>query len=414
MEVSIYRVTKRLMPLLIILFIIVSVGGFFGLSALPPQYQSTARILVERQTQDIPMLDRYQILSAVMVRNELERLKSVTLFSKAMERLGLDSRPYSKIFKDYHKKLQVKQLPSSTVIQVQAMTGSAQSAAELINVLIELLMEENRADRKLEIERTTKYIAEKIEEIRIAKQELAYGRGSAPGRAVIQPALADVMKKLSLCETEFKAEQRKIPAQDWNRVANLFDENTVLIKNYRKAIDPPLTAWAGLTQNNQNNALNIKKLQSQIWREKVKTVNQLKNVINQIPLKNYTWDKMTFSYLRVLEMRALSEKLTGARPMTADTRVISMEEKKLDSLNKMETGLIEKLTDLQVSEGLTDLEITWMDKALPPDEPYFPRLELSIPISLAVALVFCVIVVCLAAAAEESCVESGYNPNKIK
>ena len=189
---------------------------------------------------------------------------------------------------------------------------------------------------------------------------------------------------------ELNTIKRRLPVADWSRFSYLYSEHCVFIKSYKQAINKYVASLALLMANPKSNAAEIKKSQTEIWREKVKSSNQILNSLTQFQLKNADWERLTYTYLRIIEMKELQDKLKGVTTKT--TPIVMVKNKELNSLAEMEEVLIKALTDLKVNEGLISCEIQWLDKAIVPDEPYFPTLTMSIIISILLSFCFCFLV----------------------
>lgn len=393
MEAPIYTIVIRRLPLLALLFIMIVGISIVGLNFIPPQYQTTAKILIKGNSSEISRVDSdlATAISMVSVRNQLERLRSTSLFSSALRKIGLNSDPNSETFQSLYSRLQVKQMPSSTVLQIQMKGKSRETITQVTNTLIECLIEENQTIRKDDVQQIVDYLTGKIQEIQSELESAKYtNKNVATVPKASNKALYDTSRGLALNQIDYQTLQKGLPVTDWNRVSYLFSENSSFIKSYRQAISKPVVSLSVLMSDSKTNSNGIKKIQADIWREKVKTANQILKTIAQFQLKGPNWERLTYTTLRIIELKELQTNLKGK---VVTTPGIVVNDKSVESLIEMEAVLIEKLTNLKMSEGLTDSEIEWVDRAITPDRPYFPTLPLNIVIGILAGLGVCILVI---------------------
>ena len=389
MRPSILRVFLRQKFLFLTLFVISFIGILLLFNFVSPRYQTTARILIERKIFKLAQIENTAEISTILVRNELERLKSTTLFSQALSKVGLDPDPNRAAFSAYYSGLTVKQLPLSTILQIQMNGAEPKIITDLTNALVICLIEENKKLSAEEIQQTEDYLTSKLTELQTEKvgvQNELKSLNQEQIRKVTPKTWNDIKKQIAVYEKDFATLKNKLSAHDWDEASFIYTTKNQCIIDFQNDIRRYENALVAELVNPEPDPGKINALQSSIWQEKVKTVALMQKQLNPLELGlGPEGEKLNFAYLRVVDLRMrqdlLKNILENYKPKVVDPDVKAKLEERLSSLISMESELSQKLAALQINEGITDLEITWVDKAIEPNSPYFPTLLQRILIS---------------------------------
>ncbi len=126
---------RRWMWLLILGLLLGGAVGYFGSNMQEPVYQASTRALVVRASQE-RSADLSYLSDQQLVQTYVELLNTQPVRDAAAERLGYE------IEKDQVK---IQQIRDTQVIEVIVEDQSAKRAAEIANVLVDVLIEQNDA-----------------------------------------------------------------------------------------------------------------------------------------------------------------------------------------------------------------------------------------------------------------------------
>lgn len=387
---SITGVLYRQRALLIFLFIIVFCGSWVGLNYLPPIYQVKASVQVNRRSG----LDRLDILTEdapVNVSNIVQRLKSSTLFENTLKKLGSNLSPGSKEFIRLHQKLSVKELRPSNIIEITFTHRSSEYAARVVNELIDLFIEENGKRSDLKVEESISYIKTKLEYILREKMEIAVEIKRLSGTSQPQVSnkfINDVNADILFTKQEIARLESRLESPVRITVKNAFagidwDSYHHNLYNLEKQL------VGILIRSNWNNPA-IKKLQIDIWKEKSRLASIIESQITNINnLSSNTLKDICAFQVKLYDLNIRRAELLklGANPDS-----ISQKQTELRALEKLENQLIVKLTELQTTGKLSDVEISWVDRAVPLQTPIFPRFSLTLGFSFFAAVFVCLLI----------------------
>lgn len=398
---SIAAVIKRQIVLLFLFSIIIFFAGFYGLKRIPPVYQARATVKVERRGAEIEELDQLKEESSVLIGNMIQKLKSNTLLRKALLRLERDYPIESPEFNRIKKNLQAQKIASSSVIEVKLRYSSAQETARIVNTLLEILMEENGNERRAEVESIKKYIYEKLQETQSEKRRLA-GQMKTPVSS-IRPSATSLSKKERLQEVEGDIRYTN------NKISHLLTQlHEYERRELKKALTPDNQVFSKrrpefelqekrlvdeLLKNGWDSPA-VKSLMTELWRQKTKMVQELqKHFSPKIPGPQNIIDELFVFYVKLydLEIRRQQLRLAGGAVANDGERTLSEEQNVFEALNALESRLIKKLVELESIDDLTLTEISWVDRATPPYQAFFPTPEIILALSLLAVFFTCFI-----------------------
>lgn len=398
---SIAAVIKRQIVFLFFLSIAVFFAGIYGLKRIPSVYQARATVKVERRGAEIEELDQLKEESSVLIGNMIQKLKSNTLLSKTLLRLERDYPIESPEFNQIKKRLQVQKIDSSSVIEVKLRYSEARETARIVNTLLEILMEESQEERKAEVEGIKKYIYGKLRETQSEKLRLA-GQMKTPVSST-RPSAMSLSKKERLQEVEGDIRYTN------NKISHLLTQlHEYERRELKKALTPNNQVFSEyrsefelLEKKLVNELLKtgwdspvVKRLMTDLWRRKTKMVQALQRHFSpKIPGPQNIIDELYVFYVKLydLEIRRQQLQLTGGTVVDDGEQTLSEKQNVFEALNALESRFIKKLTELETIDDLLLTEISWVDRATSPYEPFFPTPEIIFRMSVLAVLLACFI-----------------------
>lgn len=350
-------------------FLIVFWVCFLGMRYFPPVYRVSAAIEVDRRGTDIENIDHSYDQNVVQVNNIVQKLKSATLLQQTLLKLGYDYPIESHEFAVIRDNLSVRPLQPSNVIQITLKYRSALEATQIVNTLVSTLMAENQDSRKAKIDEAINYVTSSLANIR---DQLGQTSRPVTIKSYNPKRIAALLK-----ETE----------DELGRVDGYLTQLMALLNpSQRKAVETVLASqWIGqfrstLTplestliadlQNKNWNHPTVKQDQQIIWREKARLTTSLKTILNQ-ELNGFRVqnpDDFCAYQIKHLELELRRTELQGMSGQTVqhpgDTQATTLKD--------LEERLVQKLVELETLDDPTEIQITWIDKAVSPVDPYFP------------------------------------------
>ena len=350
-------------------FIIVFWACFLGMLNFPPVYRVNAAIEVDRQGTDIENIDQSYDQNVVQVNNTVQKLKSATLLRQTLLKLGYDYPIESREFMALRDNLNVKPLQPSNVIQITFKHRSALEAAQIVNNLVDNLMAENQDSRKAKIDEAISYVTSSLSNIRgqLGPQNL-----SVKAQRYNPQRIGDLLR-----ETE----------NELNRVNRYLAQfKATLTPTERKAVENVLTPQltekfksslaslesnliADLQDKNWKHPVIVKDQQI-IWREKTRLTASLKTILEaqSYGSRIQTSDDLCTYQVKSFELQLRRDELQNM----SNRNLTRPSDTQATVLKDLEERLVQKLVELENLNDPTDIRITWIDKAVPPSDPYFP------------------------------------------
>lgn len=146
--------------LIMAVFSLVFFGCLFVLVLSHPTYQVKALILVDDNS------------SNTRVSNIVQKLKSITLLQITLQELNYQISPGSDEFDKLHKKIFVKQVPSSNVIEITLTHNAPAEATKIVNKLVEVLIQEDVEEGKLRTQKDLDSVQKALSAITLGKKNL--------------------------------------------------------------------------------------------------------------------------------------------------------------------------------------------------------------------------------------------------
>jgi capsular polysaccharide biosynthesis protein len=385
-QTNIHRLPKLL---IIITFIIVFLSCLIRIIYSPPVYQVKAAVLIEKRDVSIEKVDQLSEQTFTQVNNVLQKLKSSSLLHKTLQKLNYPSSPQSPEFTDIQKRLSIRQILPSNVIEVTLSYHSSTQAALIVNTLIETLMDENLVNRRQKVKLALDSVQSSLAEIQSEKLQLAmYTQPSATSRPTsANTYLTETGNAIGNVEQQLAKIVSTLSPQDKNTVEiTLVPQNLAGFKPNLTIMERDLVAnlcaegWNGRRVKNQ---------QKTIWIEKTKATDYLKEIVSQKAdlTKNNSLTELCALQVKLYDLQIRQNELQLLVPNQDKQPPVLEKEKQIASLKELEDRLISKQIELQNVDELSFTEISWIDKAIAVPKPSFPpNIYISFGLSLGAGL----------------------------
>ncbi|HEX3048427.1 MAG TPA: hypothetical protein VHY08_27005 [Bacillota bacterium] len=379
------------------IFIIVFLGCFYLITTAPEMYQVKATIQIERKDYSIEKADQPYEQSIAQLNNTIQKLKSASLLNKTLLKLNYTNMtPESTAFNNLQKRLVIKNIPGSNVIEISLFHKSTLEGTLLVNTLIETLMEENRQSREEEVKQAITYIESSLTEVRTRQLAMTapVKRQNVLSGALYSKYTQDLQTDLQNAEGQLSTLKEPLQAQVRAKLDAFFDRSLPKNQPRLAALERKLVAELGPAGWNSSR---VKAQLSNIWREKTRIAKDLniallrestayerENLNNPEELCVY----QVKLYDLQIRQQIFKERNPGLGNPSVNNRATTSDQKaEAKSLQELEDRLINKLTELENFNELSSLEINWLDRAIPLSKPYFPpSLALTAGLSLGLAL----------------------------
>lgn len=376
--------------LVIIVFIIVFTGCLVRIFFTPPSYQVKASILIEKRDVSIERIDQFYEQSFVQINNILQKLKSSSLLNKTLQKLNFTYSLTSPQFTELQKRLNVRHMSPSNVVQITLSHPSAPEAARIVNTLIETLMEDNLLNRREKIKQALDSVQSSLSEIQIEQRQIV--SLNLPSPASANRYLADVDAEIRTTEKQLAKLQADLPilpiSEKSVMEATFNSQNLIRFKPNFMLLEKKLAP--NLCSSGWNNR-EVKNLLRSIWIEKTKTAKSLKEELSvkMDVTKLANIDDLCAYQVKLYDLQIRQSELRSSVPRTENQPLLSEKDKQYQSLKELESRLIKKQVELENVDEFSFTEISWIDKAIPSSEQSFPPKN----IYLVLGLCFCIALV---------------------
>jgi capsular polysaccharide biosynthesis protein len=359
--------------------------GYLLLST--PSYQVRATILIQRNEFGVPQIDEFLVFNNAEVSNVIQKLKSVYLLEKTLQKLNYNLSTTSEEFLRIKKNLSVRQIPGSNAIEISLRHPVLKEATQIVNTLVETLRQDDMMEHR-----------SKIQQALISVQTaLALVQNENPAAQVLQPnikrsAIDTYLKEIN--DDLYKTEQRLIVLQSDLSQNQMDIINETFTPRSLERFKPGITIaekkLAGYLLAGSWNSQNVQNQLKKIWKEKTKITATLKEQLDMrldIPIRII--DDICAYQIRRFDLQIRKQEFiqlkrtytsSEAKPSSAELN------KPYESLRKIETDLIEKQTILQSLNDITLTKINWLDKALPVKPALRSNILLTFGFSFGLAL----------------------------
>lgn len=373
--------------LIFVVFIIVFTGCLIRIYFTPPSYQVKGSILIEKRDISIERIDQFSEQSNVQINNILQKLKSSSLLSKTLQKLNFAYSITSPEFTVLQKKLNVRHMSPSNVVQITLSHPSGPEAARIVNTLVETLMEDNLLNRREKIKQALDSVQSSLSEIQIEQRQFV--SLNQPSTASVNRYLPDVDAEIRKTEQQLAKLQADLPVSEKSVMEATFNsQNLIRFKPNLLLLEKKLAP--NLRSGGWNNQ-EVKNLLRSIWIEKTKTVKSLKEELSAKldVTKIANIDDLCAYQVKLYDLQIRQSELRSLVPGTENQPLLSEKDKQYQSLRELEARLIKKQVELENVDEFSFTEISWIDKAIPSSEQSFPpkNIYLVFGLSFCIALV---------------------------
>src|SRR3990172_81921 len=110
-------------------------AGWFGSRLQAPVYEAETRVLVARAPQDRPS-DATYLTDQQLIQTYVQLVSTTPVLDEASQRAGVSIR---------EEQVRVEALPNTQVIRITVEAGDSAEAAEVANILVQVLIDRNEA-----------------------------------------------------------------------------------------------------------------------------------------------------------------------------------------------------------------------------------------------------------------------------
>lgn len=402
-----WRIIRLRKVIILAVFLLVVITTTAVTFVLPPSYSSTARIRVERDTPDIALLgmpvqssayDQYYLMT------EFEVLKSRKILDPVIEQLNLNKK-YSEKAKSARefttqesydilsRELDVKQFRNTSIIEISAISGEKQLAADIANAVAAGYEKYRDSLRTGKDERGFFALTNKL-----AKMDLELkAKGDKVDALKIQLQVPDIIASGQDFQSLSTDEVRRLGMQKTDTGTRLSQEETILnglkkvqgdvLRNAVNVAHPT----AQLTQLMQDLSLTEVKKASLLpdfgpEHSEVKKVNDVLAKLNAM-IDDAVAGIMTTMEMQVQADRQMlsdiDRKFTESKDQDAkkmlDYAPYRTAKREFDTLRRVYEGLYATVTQEDVSASISKkASVELIDRALPGIRPVKPSKILNI------------------------------------
>ncbi|HTH47165.1 MAG TPA: GumC family protein, partial [Candidatus Limnocylindria bacterium] len=410
-----WRIIRLRKVIILAVFLLVVITTTAVTFVLPPSYSSTARIRVERDTPDITLFGMPAASSAFdlyYLMTEFEVLKSRKILDPVIEQLDLNKKyaEKAKAARDYttqesydilSRDLDVKQFRNTSIIEITALSGDKQLAADIANAVARGYEEDRDRLRSAKDERGLHTLTNKLAKLDVdLKAKLA-----AVTKLKIDLQVPDIIDSGQDFQSLSIDEIRRLGMQKTDTETRLSQAETIL--NGLKSVSGDVLRNAinvahptpQLTQLMQDLSITEVKKAALLpdfgpEHPEVKKVNDVLATINaQI-------DDAVAGIMKTLELQVsadrqmladIKQKFTDAKTedakKLADYAPYRNEKREFDTQRRVYEGLYAQVTQEEINASISKKSsVEFIDKALPGIRPVKPSKILNISLGCVAGL----------------------------
>jgi hypothetical protein len=398
-EKSVSKVIYEQIYFLVFFSFIIFFLSFFLIKHISPTYGVKGSIKLEKRGRTIESLDLLKEETGALIGNTVQKLKSNTLLNEALLRLNYNYPINSPEFIKLKEKMRIRSLSPGSVIEISFSHQYPEQAAELVNTMFQVLMDQNIMERETEVKGSKEYIILRLNEIREKKLKLLEENGEVIktlGTSQIEEKRNKYLKELgndlNYTNKKINGFYLSLHKYEVDEIKKILTPNNWLLKTKRSKFDELEQELVFGLMNGSWNTPQVKELMKKIWREKVNTVDIMKRVYGkQIPGPENIIGNIFVYYVKLYDLQIRQELLVKFTQDTPPVDLLREKQIAYESLLTLENRFINKLSELEGVGELPFTEISWVDQAVPPHEPCFPTKKSTIGLSLLAVLCFCFI-----------------------
>jgi succinoglycan biosynthesis transport protein ExoP len=394
---------------------VVSIATF----RMKPVYEAKARIEIDRENTSIlpfPGSDPYDLVTDMdnYIETQSKILTSETLALQTIRNAGLATHPdFAKggipseavatgslanqdrppELSKFLGSLTVKRVPNSRLLDVSFEETSPRLAAEILNKHLDNFIEQNYRGRYEAMTQASRWLADQLDELKIKVQHsedarIAYERKNQiwtvdDKQNVTTQRLADLNKDLSEAQSDrMKKEALVQYAKSGNMDAVPQLQNDANLTDLAKKRTDVSTQYTEALNQYGPNFPKVLRLQ-----EEIKGIDQLietekKNVVDRMES-----DYRAARHLEELRTQAMENQKAEVNAMAEKMVQYNILKREAEANKALYEGLLTKLKEAGISEGLKSSNIRVVDPAMIPSTPVRPAKARNIALALLVGLV---------------------------
>ncbi len=368
---------------------------FFMLTG--PTYHVKASILIQTKDTGIPEIDQFVKLNYPEVSNMVQKLKSVNLLQETLEKLGYNYPPDSMEFTQIRKKLRVKQIPYSNVIEISLSYNSLAEATKIVNTLGETLMQNDLKERREKIRQALDSIQTALDQVQADHTQVKPPAANviSTNRNAVDNYLKEVNDDLYRTTQKLLDLKKDLSQRQIGIINETFDPMS--LNRFKSTLNLAEKQLVRYLLAGGWNSPNVKQQMVHLWKEKSRIAATLKEQLNlRLDIPIHIIENICAYEIRNFDLQIRKQELirlistTPPNPMTR--RSVKGVNKPYESLKELEVELLEKQTILQSLNDLTLAKISWIDKAFPVKPILRSNLLIILGLCLGIAVVAALIV----------------------
>jgi succinoglycan biosynthesis transport protein ExoP len=384
-----------------------------------PVYMATARIEIDRENTSIlpfPGSDPYDLVMDMdnYIETQSKIVTSETLALQTIRNAGLATHPdfapggvpseavatgslanqtRPPELSAFLGSLAVKRVPNSRLLDVTFESTSPQLAAQTLNKHLENFIDQNYRGRYDAMTQASKWLADQLDELKIKVQNsedarIAYERKNQiwtvdDKQNITTQRFADLNKDLSEAQSDrMKKEALVQYAKSGNMDAVPQLQNDVNLTDLSKKRTDVSTQYTEALNQYGPNFPKVQRLQAEM-----KGIDQLieaekKNVVDRMES-----DYRAASHLEELRTKAMENQKAEVNAMAEKMVQYNILKREAEANKALYEGLLTKLKEAGISEGLKSSNIRVVDPAMIPSTPVRPSKSRNIALAFLVGIV---------------------------
>jgi capsular exopolysaccharide synthesis family protein len=381
---------------------------------IKPVYEAGARIEVNGETPDLSNLRELFLQmpsSEDYVQTQVRILQSDDLAIQTVRALRLyddpqfavrsrsnnSGAPFTpaeelKLIQAFHAHLNVAVVRSSRLVEVKFESTSPKQAADAVNTLSDLYVENNFRKKYESAMQASDWMAGQLRELKVKMEQshealINYERenqiyGLDQGQNVTVTKLGDLNKQLTDAEADRIAKQSQYELVKSGRLDDLAAVmSSPLIQDQQRQRAALRDQMADATATLGPKHPRVLRLQQQLQETETEIKNQEQAVAGRIE-SDYLGALKREQLLR----RAFDAQKNEANSLNGKLVEYSLLRREYETNQQLYEGLLQRLKEAGISSGLRSSNIHVVDRARPPITPIRPRKTLNITLSLIVGL----------------------------
>ncbi len=381
---------------------------------IQPVYEAAARIEINGETPDLTNLRELFLqmpTSEDYVQTQVRILQSDDLAMQTVRALHLyedpqfavrpagsnENAPFTsteelRLIGMFHSHLSVAAVRSSRLVEVKFESTNPKEAADVVNTLSDLFVENNFRKKYESAMQASDWMAEQMRELKVKMEQshealIKYERDNQifaldQGQNVTVTKLADLNRDLTEAEADRIAKESQYELVKTHRLSELTAvvQNAVIqdLQKQRAAISGQLTDARGTLGPKHPRVLQLER--------------QLQDLDTQIQSQEQAAaSRIETDYQAALNKEDLLRKAFDQQKNEANTLNSKLVEYSLlrrdyETNQQLYEGLLQRLKEAGISSGLRSSNIHVVDRARPPINPIRPRKSLNLMLSMVVGL----------------------------